>query len=87
MWYYNYDGGWYRARRYNGPFAYVGYRSVPHEIAYVPVRYRRHWRAYDEGPRRHYREDREDRRDDRGWLRGEDRGKGHKHGRGHGHDD
>src|SRR5256885_12313673 len=31
MWYYNYDGGWYRARRYNGPFAYVGYRSVPHE--------------------------------------------------------
>ena len=29
MWYYNYDGGWYRARRYNGPFAYVGYRSVP----------------------------------------------------------
>jgi len=89
FWYYNYDGGWYRARRYSGPFAYVGYRAVPREIAYVPVRYRRHWHAYDEGPRRHYKEDRkedrEDRKEDRGWHRGDDRGKGNKHGRGHGH--
>jgi len=102
FWYYNYDGGWYRARRYNGPFVYIGYRSVPREIAYVPVRYRRHWRAYDSGPRRYYREERRDqglhrgddqgmhRGDDRGWQRGDekvkDKGKGNKHGRGHGHD-
>ena len=83
FWYYNYDGGWYRARRYNGPFVYVGYRSVPHEVAYVPVRYRRHWRTYDAGPGRYYKED-------RGWHRGEQKvkykEKGQKHGRGHGHD-
>ena len=48
-WYYNYDGGWYRARRYNGPFVYVGYTSVPHAVTYVPVRYRRHWRDADNG--------------------------------------
>lgn len=82
-WYYNYDGGWYRSRRYKGPFTYVGYRAVPHSIAYVPVRYRRHWSAYDEGPRyQRYRED-------RGWGedgRGGGRGKGNKHGHGHGHE-
>lgn len=72
-WYYNYDGGWYRSRRYNGPYTYIGYRSVPHPVAYVPVRYRRHWRDYNEGPRRYQGED-------RGWHRGEGRGHGHGHG-------
>jgi len=80
-WYYNYDGGWYRARRYDGPFSYVGYRSVPHAVSYVPVRYRRHWR--DEGAPGHayghYKEDR-GRHEERGWH---DNGRGH--GRGHGH--
>jgi hypothetical protein len=42
-WYYNYDGGWYRSRRYNGHFSYVGPRAVPRSVAYVPVGYRRHW--------------------------------------------
>jgi hypothetical protein len=75
-WYYNYDGAWYRARRYNGPFVYVGYRSVPRAVAYVPVKYRKHWR--DAHPRGraygHYKD-----RDDRGW-----KGKGHKRGGKHG---
>src|SRR5712672_1614183 len=49
FWYYNYDGGWYRARRYSGPFTYVGYRSIPSAVTYVPTRYRRHWRDAGEG--------------------------------------
>jgi hypothetical protein len=90
-WYYNYDGGWYRARRYNGPFVYIGYRSVPREVAYVPVRYRRHWHAYNEGPHGHAyghykaREERRDVREERRDVREErrdrrDRG-GHDNGR------
>jgi hypothetical protein len=43
FWYYNYDGAWYRSRSYRGPWIFVGYRSVPQEISYVPRRYRRHW--------------------------------------------
>ena len=85
-WYYNYDGGWYRARRYNGPFTYVGYRAVPHAVSYVPVRYRRHWRDADAPGHAygHYKDDRGRRDDDnRGWRdNGRDR---HDNGRGHGH--
>ena len=83
-WYYNYDGGWYRARRYNGPFTYVGYRGVPQAVSYVPVRYRRHWREADAPGHAygHYKEDRGDRREDRGNDReGHDNGRGHGHGR------
>ncbi len=84
-WYYCYDGGWYRARRYNGPFTYVGYRSVPRAVTYVPARYRRHWRDGGNEGRAygHYRV-----KEHRGWHgdergRGDDRdhGRGHKHGR------
>jgi hypothetical protein len=70
-WYYNYDGGWYRSRRYDGHFTYVGPRAVPRSVAYVPVEYRRHWgggtgRAYAHQMARDRREDRrEDRRADR----------------------
>ena len=80
-WYYNYDGGWYRSRRYNGPFTYVGYRAVPRSVAYIPVRYRKHWReARDD---RYYRQ--EKRQENRGWNgRG---GKGKKSKQGHGHGD
>ncbi|TMQ62436.1 MAG: hypothetical protein E6K77_07410 [Candidatus Eisenbacteria bacterium] len=31
-WYFTYDGGWYRARRYNGRYVYVGYESVPSRL-------------------------------------------------------
>ncbi|HMI32358.1 MAG TPA: hypothetical protein VK527_11530 [Candidatus Limnocylindrales bacterium] len=94
-WYYNYDGGWYRARRYSGPYAYIGVQSVPRSVAYVPVKYRRHWRepgsrgnAYGRskavpvrGNDRAY-----DRPNDRGKGRGnDDEGKGHGQGKGHGH--
>jgi len=87
-WYYNYDGGWYRARRYNGPFVYVGYRSVPRAVAYIPVRYRRHWRAYDEGPHGHayghYKQERRQRvREDRREDRLDDRHDNGKHGNKH----
>jgi hypothetical protein len=77
-WYYNYDGGWYRSGSYRGPWIYVGYRSVPRQISYVPYRYRKHWREFRDEPR--YRDGR-DRDWDRGkeW-RGRDRGW---HGRDH----
>jgi len=86
FWYYNYNGGWYRARRYSGPFTYVGYSSVPRAVTYVPVRYRRHWR--DAGPQGHaYGHDKDrggwhdnGRRDDR-----HDNGRRDKGGHGHGH--
>jgi hypothetical protein len=86
-WYYNYDGGWYRSRRYNGPFTYVGYRAVPRPVAYVPVRYRRHWREVrDERYYRRYNDDgRHEGRDRRGKGRGE-RGEHGQRGQ-HGHDD
>ena len=45
-WYYNADGGWYRSRSYSGPWIYVGYESVPRQIAYVPTGYRRHWSRF-----------------------------------------
>src|SRR2546426_2420067 len=69
FWYYNYDGGWYRSRSYRGPWIYVGYRSVPRQIGYVPHRYRRNWREFRDEPRYSYRDrDRRYRDDrDRGW--------------------
>src|SRR3989442_551878 len=45
-WYMNYNGDWYRASSYNGPWVFVGYRSVPQTIYTVPTRYRRNWRDY-----------------------------------------
>jgi len=67
-WYYNYDGGWYRARRYDGPYVYIGYPSVPHAVVYVPVKYRRHWR---ESPGHgHAYGHHKDRRHDKGRGRG-----------------
>jgi len=67
FWYYNYDGGWYRARSYRGPWIYVGFHSVPRQIGYVPYRYRRHWREFRDEPRYVYR-DRDSRYRDRNWL-------------------
>jgi len=43
-WYTYYDGGWYTARRYNGPYAFISYQSVPRQIRYVPADYRS-WRS------------------------------------------
>ena len=86
-WYYTYDGGWYRARRYNGPFTYVGYRSVPRAVTYVPVRYRRHWRGGGEGHAYGHYKERDNRWHDNGHDNGRDDGhdKGHGDKRGHGH--
>lgn len=80
FWYYNYDGGWYRARSYRGPWIYVGYRSVPSEISYVPMRYRRHWRDFREGPRSGYREYGRE-----GYRNGPDQGRYNARGRGWDH--
>ena len=44
-WYMNYNGDWYRADSYNGPFTFVGYRSVPSAHA------TRFWRNYPAIPR------------------------------------
>jgi len=51
FWYMNYDGAWYRSRHYRGPWVFVGYRSVPTQISYVPQRYRRHWREFRDDTR------------------------------------
>lgn len=72
-WYYNYDGGWYRARRYGGPYVYIGYQSVPRAVVYVPVKYRKHWREPQGRAYGHYKEP------------GKDKDRGHGRGRGHGH--
>ncbi len=73
-WYFTYDGGWYRARRYNGRYVYVGYESVPRAVVMVPVKYRKHWQEPGRGHAYgHYKEVRKD------------KGSGHGHGRGHGH--
>jgi len=45
-WYYNYNGDWYRARTYSGPYTFVSYRSVPRAVYSVPTQYRRHWTEY-----------------------------------------
>jgi hypothetical protein len=41
-WYVNRDGYWYRSRAYGGPFAFVEYEHVPHELIVVPVEYGKH---------------------------------------------
>lgn len=53
-WYYNADNRWYRSRSYRGPWIYVGYRSVPTQISYVPTGYRRHWRTFRDDDRGYY---------------------------------
>ncbi len=50
-WYMNYNGDWYRASSYRGPWLFVSFRSVPREVYMVPARYRRNWRDYRD---RHY---------------------------------
>ena len=50
-WYMNYNGDWYRAGTYRGPWVFVSYRSVPRQVWMVPARYRRNWRDYRD---RHY---------------------------------
>jgi len=39
-----YDGGWYRATRSSGPYAFISYQSVPRQVRYVPSDYRS-WRT------------------------------------------
>jgi hypothetical protein len=46
MWYMNYNGDWYRSNTYRGPWAFVGYRSVPQPVYTVPTGYRRGWSDY-----------------------------------------
>jgi hypothetical protein len=41
-WYVNRDGYWYRSHAYGGPFAFVQYEHVPHELVVLPVEYRHH---------------------------------------------
>ena len=69
-WYYVYDhGNWYRAKRWNGRYAYVRERDLPRQFWSVP---RNRWRSYP----RSWRNDRDDWRADRredGWDRREDR--------------
>ncbi len=76
FWYYTYDGNWYRARRYGGPYAFVSYRTVPRAVMVVPVKYRRHWR---EAPGHAYGHYKQERREERRVERREERGRGHKH--------
>ena len=45
-WYVCYDGYWYRARSYSGPFAVIDVRSVPRAVVSVPPR---HWKHHPHG--------------------------------------
>jgi hypothetical protein len=83
-WYYNYGGAWYRARRYNGPFVYVGYNSVPRPVAYVPARYRRHWDGPPGHAYGHYKDRGGPHDNGRGNGRYKDRGRDHDRGHGKG---
>ena|SRR2546422_3991734 len=84
FWYYNYDGGWYRARRYKGPYVYIGYQSVPRAVAYVPVKYRRHWRGSPghDHAHGHYKDGHHDKDARHDKEASHDKGHGHGHGRG-----
>jgi hypothetical protein len=57
VWYTYYDGGWYRAPRYNGPFTFISYQSVPRQVRYIPADYRswRNSRGYAYGQYRNGR--------------------------------
>lgn len=74
QWYRLYEGRWYLARHYNGPWRFVSPRNVPHAVRSVPPGYRRvapghqripygqlksNWRTWERGQR----SDREKHRD------------------------
>ena len=40
VWYYRYDGNWYRASDYKGPYTYVTTTTVPRSVRTVPKKYR-----------------------------------------------
>ena len=42
-WYMNYNGNWYRASNYTGPYVVVETTTVPTAVISVPVNYRKHW--------------------------------------------
>jgi hypothetical protein len=64
-WYMNYNGDWYRAGSYRGPWIFVGYQSVPSDVYGVPTQYRHRWSDYHD---QHYESD--DRGGDNGYGRG-----------------
>jgi hypothetical protein len=84
-WYFVEDGFWYRGASWRGPFVHIRTVSVPRSVAYVPVRYRRHWGG---GPPSHamaqgYYKNHDS---DRGYRHDDDRhDHGHGHERHHGH--
>lgn len=42
QWYRPYEGGWYSARHYNGPWVYVYPKKVPGALLALPSNYRHH---------------------------------------------
>ncbi len=95
-WWRPYEGRWYRAKHYNGPWGFVRGERVPREIVGLPHDYRhmppgheripygqlkKNWRGWEK--ERHW-----DRHEEKHEMRGErgDRGEQHGHGdRGEGH--
>ncbi len=59
-WYVCYQGYWYRAGSYDGPYVVVDVRSVPGEVVSVPER---HWKHHPHGGPPGQRK----RGDDEGW--------------------
>jgi len=75
-WYCVQDGVWYTSDSYQGPFAAIGFSSVPYEIRNVPGSYRRHWEGYA-APAQAYGDGYQDRgtwNQDRGGAWYQDRG-------------
>jgi hypothetical protein len=84
-WYRPYEGRWYRARSYAGPWGYIGPGRVPHVLLELPHDYRHIGPGYERIPYGHLRKSWRQWERERHWDRGErhERGRGHE-GREHG---
>ena len=69
-WYRPYEGGWYRATYYNGPWAYLPSQRVPTALVHLPANYynippghqripygqlKKDWKRWDKGQRKHWK--------------------------------
>ncbi len=93
-WYRPYQGGWYMANGYNGPWRTIAPGHVPHAVMGVPPHFRHASAGYERMPygtvRGNWRTWEHDRYWDRherarGYTEAHDRGR-HEGQRGHGHD-
>lgn len=83
-WYRPFEGRWYRARAYNGPWGYIQRHRVPGFFFGLPADYRYNRAGYERIPYGHLRKNWRAWERDRYWdgpRGGHARGRGHDHGR------